>query len=188
MELYVTRHGQTDWNVQQKVQGKADISLNDKGRKQAKETAKKLKSEKIDLIICSPLKRAKETAQAINKGRNIPVIYDDKISERDFGEFEGKQKDQFDFQGFWSYKQNQHYEKAEDIRNFFKRVYSMLDEITDKYQGKRLLIVSHGGVSIPIECYFNGIPNQESLLNLAIGNCEVKRYYIEREQELEEER
>ena len=48
--------------------------------------------------------------------------------------------------------------------------------------------MSHAGVSIPIECYFNGIPDQESLLGLAIGNCEVKKYHIEKQLEHEEER
>ena len=85
MKIYVTRHGQTEWNVLKKVQGKADISLNEKGIEQAIQTKKELDNEKIDLIICSPLKRAKETAQIINENRNIPIIFDDRISERDFG-------------------------------------------------------------------------------------------------------
>lgn len=48
-----------------------------------------MKNEKIDLILCSPLKRAIQTAQIINKERNIRIIIDERISERDFGEFEG---------------------------------------------------------------------------------------------------
>ena len=59
---------------------------------QAKETGKVLESEKIDLIICSPLKRAKQTAEIINQNRNIPIIYDEDVIERDFGEFEGINK------------------------------------------------------------------------------------------------
>ena len=103
MKWYVIRHGQTDWNLENKVQGKADVSLNTKGVEQAEKTKEKLENEKIDLIICSTLARAKETAQMINKDRNIPIIYDDEISERDFGEFEGSKQDDFDFEGFWSY-------------------------------------------------------------------------------------
>lgn len=185
MKLYIVRHGQTDWNSQHKVQGKADISLNSKGIAQAEEIRKKLENELIDLIICSPLKRAKETAEVINRDRNIPIIYDEEISERDFGEFEGNNQKDFDFNGFWSYKQDQHYESAENIKDFFYRIYTRLDKIKNDYKSKRILLVTHGGVSIAIECYFNGIPNQDSLLDLAVGNCEFKNYNIEKENGVE---
>ena len=90
MEILLTRHGQTEWNLLKKVQGKADIELNEKGIQQAEETRDFLKNEKIDLILCSPLKRALQTAEIINQGRNIRMIIDERVSERDFGEFEGK--------------------------------------------------------------------------------------------------
>ncbi len=185
MEWYVIRHGQTDWNLENKVQGKADISLNTKGVEQAEKTKEKLENKKIDLIICSPLARAKETAQMINKDRNIPIIYDEQISERDFGEFEGAKQEDFDYEGFWSYKKNQHFQSAENIKEFFYRVYSKLDKIEDKYKDKNILFVTHGGVSIAMDCYVNGMPDQDSLLNLAIGNGEVKNYHIERKIEIE---
>lgn len=65
------------------------------------------------------MKRTKQTADIINKEKNVPIIIDDRISERDFGEFEGKPTTDFDFNGFWSYKQNEEYDKAENIRDFF---------------------------------------------------------------------
>lgn len=184
--LLITRHGQTEWNVEHKVQGKADISLNSKGIEQALETKQKLESQKIDLILCSPLKRVMETAKIINTDRNIPIIYDEKISERDFGEFEGTKQEDFDFKGFWSYTQNMRYERAENIRDFFNRIYSRLDEIKIEYKGKNILLVSHGGVSIPVNCYFNNIPNQDDLLSLVLGNCEIANYSFEKEKEDQE--
>lgn len=176
MEILLTRHGQTKWNVLGKVQGRADIELNEEGIKQAEETGKVLENENIDLIICSPLKRAKQTAQIINKNRNIPIIYDKDIIERDFGEFEGMNKTDFDFAGYWSYKQNYEYEKAENIKNFFERVYKFLDRIKVQYTDKKVLIVAHGGISIPVNCYFNGIPEDNNLLKLVLRNCEVAKY------------
>lgn len=176
MEILLTRHGQTEWNVLGKVQGKADIELNEKGIEQAEKTRKVLENEKIDLIICSPLKRAKQTADIINRDRDIPMIYDEEISERDFGEFEGVNKKEFDFEGYWSYKQNHQYEKAENIETFFARVYKFLDKIKEQYSNKRILIVAHGGISIPVYCYFNGIPKDDNLLKLVLGNCEVVKY------------
>ena len=176
MEILLTRHGQTEWNLLKKVQGKADIELNEKGIKQAEETRDSLKNEKIDLILCSPLKRAMQTAEIINQGRNIKVIIDERISERDFGEFEGMHSKDFDFKAFWSYRQNLKYDKAENIRDFFERVYEFLDSIKNEYAGKRILIVAHGGISIPVKCYFEGIPNAETLLSLCLENCEVAKY------------
>ena len=135
MEILLTRHGQTEWNVLRKVQGKVDIELNTTGIKQAEETAVKLKNTDIDIIISSPLKRAKQTADILNKEKNLPIIIDDRISERDFGEFEGIMSTMdFDFNAFWSYKQNN---KAENIRVFFSRVYGFLDDIKEKYKGKK---------------------------------------------------
>ena len=178
MAIYMTRHGQTDWNVQKRVQGKADIELNEKGIEQAQLTSKKFKDIEIDLIICSPLKRAKQTAEIINRVTKCRIIYEDGVSERDFGEFEGKNKENFDFNGYWSYKKNYKYEKAENIREFFDRIYRTLDEIIKKYKDKNILIVSHGGVSIPVNCYFNEIPEDDNLLERALHNCEIVKYNI----------
>ena len=81
MEILLTRHGQTEWNLLKKVQGKADIELNEKGIEQARKTRDYLKNEKIDLILCSPLKRAIQTAGIINQGRNIKTIIDERVIE-----------------------------------------------------------------------------------------------------------
>lgn len=178
MKLYIVRHGQTNWNIERKVQGRVDIPLNSTGIKQAEETRDKLKDDKIDLILCSPLKRAIETAKIINLNRNVPIIYDNKIIERDFGEFEGLKKESFDFLGVWSYKKNLHFEKVENIKEFFDRIYLRLDEIKSEYQDKNILIVTHGGVSIPVDCYFNGIPDDDNLLSRCLKNCEVKSYNV----------
>lgn len=179
MKLLITRHGQTDWNVQKKVMGRCDEPLNKKGFEQAIETRNKLLNEKIDLIICSPLKRAKQTADVINV-KNIPVIYDDRLIERDFGEFEGLETKDFDFHGFWDYYKNNNYKSAENIQAFFKRVYNFLDDIIEKYHDKNILIVAHGGISIPIACYFSKNIPEGSLIDagLVLENCQAVSYNI----------
>lgn len=95
MRLLLTRHGQTDWNVKGKIQGLTDIELNETGIKQAEDTREKLLNENIDVIISSPLKRARKTAEIIAKGRNIPLLIDPRITERCFGKFEGKTAQEF---------------------------------------------------------------------------------------------
>ena len=103
-------------------------------------------------------------------------VLDERISERDFGEMEGMSKDDFDFQAFWNYEKNVTYEKAENIRVFFNRIFLFLDEIKKKYKNKNILLVTHGGVSIAINCYFNGVPQNGACLQLCIKNCEVKSF------------
>ena len=73
MKIYVVRHGQTDWNVAGKCQGRTDIELNNTGIEQAKNTKEQLKNYNIDLIICSPLKRAIKTAEIL-KGIYIALM------------------------------------------------------------------------------------------------------------------
>ena len=176
--IYITRHGQTDWNVQKKVMGRYDEPLNQTGLEQAEETKNNLLNTQLDIIICSPLKRAKQTAEIINTGRNIPVIYDERIIEREFGEFQGKHTQDFDFRGFWDYNRNEHYQCAENIQDFFKRVYAFLDDIVKRYHGKNVLIVAHGGVSIPVNCFFSNRIPDGSLLDagIALENCQVASY------------
>lgn len=176
MKIFVTRHGQTEWNVLKKVMGRKDLLLSKTGEEQARKTRDSIKDLGIDLIISSPLIRTKQTAMIINELKNKPIIYSEEIIERDFGEFEGLNTEEFNFKSYWSYKDNNIYEKAENITDFFNRVYKFLDELKDKYPDKNILIVTHGGVSIPINCYFNGIPEDDNLLSLVLGNCEVIEY------------
>ena len=134
------------------------------------------------LIICSPLKRARQTAETINRDRNIPIIYDERIIERDFGEFEGMETKNFDFHGYWNYYKNMQFESAENIQFFFKRVYEFLEDISKKYEDKNVLLVAHGGISIPVACFFNGNIPEGSLVDagLVLGNCQVRSYDVKR--------
>ena len=175
MKIYVTRHGQTDWNVQGKTQGRTDIELNEVGIKQAKQTKEELKKVDIDLIICSPLKRAKQTAEIINEGRNIQIIFDNQIIERNFGEFEGKK---IKFDEFWDYNAHPRYQRAETIQEIISRISNFLDKIKKEYKDKNVLLVTHGGVSIAINCYFKGIPEDGKLINYCLHNCEVQEFEI----------
>lgn len=89
MKLYLIRHGETDWNKERKLQGKSDIALNAFGRTLARKTAKHLSNLSFDLAITSPLKRAKETAEILLEGREIPLLEDERLAEMGFGCLEG---------------------------------------------------------------------------------------------------
>ena len=180
MSLLITRHGQTDWNLRRKVQGKSNIGLNEVGIEQAEKLAKKLANEPIDLIICSPLLRARQTAEIINKNRNIPIIYDNRISEIDYGEFEGMELADFNLSAFWNYYNNNKYLRAENIKEFFKRVYDFIDKQKKKKKEKNILLVAHGGISIAVNCYFNGVPADGVVLKMGLHNCEYTKYEFQR--------
>ena len=182
MKILVTRHGETDWNAQKKIMGSIDIPLNEKGLKQAEETKEKLANEKIDLIICSTLRRARETAAIINKGRFAPILYDERLVERGMGEFEERPFRELDESYFSYYYMNKQYKRAENIQDFFKRIYRFLDDIIEKCGDINILLVTHGGVSIPIACYFNNnIPDGNlAEAGLALNNCEVVAYEVDK--------
>lgn len=175
MKLYIVRHGQTDGNVNKIMLGTSDIDLNNKGVEQALVTRDNLKDIKFDLIICSPLTRTKQTMEIININNN-PVIFDERIMERNCGEFTGKSFDSLDRDLFWNYNDTTVYETAESIQHIFNRVYNFLDEIKEKYSDKSILLVTHEGITKVINCYFNGIPKDGNLQNLGLKNCEVKIY------------
>lgn len=89
MKIYIIRHGQTMWNKEHLLQGRSDIALNENGRELAKRTGEGMKDIPFDIVFTSPLKRAKETAQLVLGGRDVPVEEDDRIAEISFGKYEG---------------------------------------------------------------------------------------------------
>ena len=180
MEIYVVRHGQTDYNVKKVFQGHIDIPLNETGEKQAQETASKFRNIDVDMILVSPLQRALQTAKPISKITEVPITIEDRIIERSFGNMEGHQnREDWNIKMMLDYEKNYDIENIEPIQSLFKRVYDFLDEITEKYKDKKVVLVTHGAVSQPIECYFNGMPEVvdfEHLEKLTLKNCEVRKY------------
>ena len=87
--LYIMRHGRTDWNDLRKLQGRTDIPLNDAGREMAEAARKEYADVHFDICFCSPLIRARETAEIVLRDRNIPIVPDDRLKEMSFGECEG---------------------------------------------------------------------------------------------------
>ena len=87
--LYIMRHGKTDWNKKGRLQGRTDIPLNDEGRAMAEKSRDQIKDIHLDICYSSPLVRAKETAEIVLRGREIPIITDDRLMEMFFGDYEG---------------------------------------------------------------------------------------------------
>ena len=174
MKLYVIRHGQTDWNVAGKCQGMTDIELNSTGIKQAEQARNEITNYKIDLIICSPLKRARKTAEIINEVTNCKIISDERIIERCVGKIEGTTKEEWnsiigdDVDIVNNYNLNYDKQDIEPIQTVCKRVWDLLD--------KNVLLVTHGGTCRAINAYFNGIGEDGHVESAKIKNCEIREY------------
>lgn len=174
MNIYVVRHGQTDWNIQGILQGSTDIELNSTGIEQAKQTAELLKDINFSTICSSPLKRTIDTAKAINKYHNLDIITDNRIIERGFGNFEGTKNVLSDISDYLDYELNLNTNNVESIQTLFKRVNEFLFDIYNRYKDtdSNILIVTHGGVSVAITAILNNTTN--NLASLGIKNCEFK--------------
>ena len=89
MKLILVRHGQTLWNREKRAQGVSDIELSNRGMAQADSLARSLQDERIDTIVSSPLKRALQTAAAINRFHDLPIEPEEDLMELNMGDFEG---------------------------------------------------------------------------------------------------
>lgn len=174
MKIYIVRHGQVPHNAL-KQYNTTDEDLTDLGIKQAEELRDKIKDMKFDIIICSPLNRAKHTAEIININNN-KIIYDDRIRERSCGDLSGKPLEVTNREEYWNYNTTIKYGTSENIKLFFDRVYNFLDELKTK-DYERVLIVAHSGVSKAFNAYFEGIKDGK-FLNRGLKNCEIKEYEL----------
>jgi broad specificity phosphatase PhoE len=138
--LGLLRHGQTDWNIDLRLQGSSDIPLNDTGREQALTAGKFLDSESWDLILSSPLSRARDTAEIVAAELGKKVIILPELIERSFGVAEG-----LDHTAWRKlYESGQEIEGLESLDDLRARTHLLLTLIAENYSGKRVLAVSHG--------------------------------------------
>lgn len=172
--IYFIRHGQTDWNVRELMQGQTDIPLNDTGRYQAQQMAQSLQGITFDKVFCSPLCRAIETCKAVVDQSQIVV--DHRLAERCFGEFEGESIYVMRARQFWNANANQTFERAESLFQVIDRVYEFLDEITHKYPRQNVLVVAHGGIGMVVQSYFLGKPADGDYLKYLVANCQVLKF------------
>lgn len=139
--ICLVRHGETEWNAQGIIQGQMDIPLNARGIQQAEECAVHLREEKYDVLITSPLRRAKQTAEIINRNWHIPLVEMDDFLERYFGEAQGMTKEER-----LSKYPDKNYPNLESRDSVKSRVMTGLHKITQNYPDKYVLLVAHGAV------------------------------------------
>ena len=169
MRLIFVRHGQTDFNKNKLPQGQEiDASLNDTGIKQAEEAAKSLPSD-IDFIIASPLKRAAQTAEILNKVLNKRIEFSDDIKELRYGNLAGKpwsqiaeilnDKDVKEKDDNITFDYSKH--GGDSAESFKARVARFAKEMQNKYPDKTILVAAHGGVIDAMHILF---PQKEKVI------------------------
>lgn len=180
MNLYLTRHGETDWNLASRIQGKTDIPLNERGRQQAAELSCALKEKEIrfDKIYTSRLLRAKETAEIVAESLQLPLSELDGIEEMDLGEWEGytwKQvKESFD-EEYRIWHDNRRYRKTpggESYEELLERILPALGKVAEE-EGGNALIVTHSAVIMTLLSYLHEKPFEDMAKNFKTKNAEL---------------
>lgn len=174
--VYFVRHGETLWNVENRICGRTDIPLTETGRAQAEETGRKILEEgiKADELVHSPLIRAAETARIISEITGIPMRMDERLIEQNFGKWEGSARDG---SGFLKSKEcfaisN---DGGESTLRLAQRIYNLLDEVREQSEEKTVILVAHNGIVRMVESYFRDMSNTE-YARFGVRNCAVVRY------------
>ncbi|MGN0364068.1 MAG: histidine phosphatase family protein [Bilifractor sp.] len=178
-KFYFVRHGQTVWNVENKICGATDSPLTELGHAQARETGRVLKQKmdtgeiSIDKILTSPLSRAYDTAKEIAEMTGVPMEAEPRLIEQNFGKWEGTARNGKDFA---IAKQNfcDSFQGGESMMRMAQRIYNLLDDLKQEPETTYLL-VAHNGISRIIESYFRDMTNEE-FAAFGIRNAEVREY------------
>ena len=167
--IYILRHGKTEWNKRRKLQGRTDIPLCDEGRVMAREAAEEYAGVHFDVCYSSPLVRARETAQIILQGRDVPIIIDDRLMEMGFGIYEGIERsfEQPDCPINILFNDPENYkapaDAGESLDELFARTRSFIDEVITPLRkaGKDVLIVGHGALNSCMLTQAKGLPRKD---------------------------
>jgi len=173
--FYFTRHGQTVWNVENKICGATDSPLTEMGREQARALGTDIRTRqlKIDEILYSPLSRAADTARIISEVTGIPVRMEPRLTEQNFGKWESTPRNGVDFQRD---KRNfaTNYGGGESMLRLCQRIYNLLDDIRQE-PDRVYLLVAHNGIARAVQSYFHDMTNEE-FAAFGIKNCEIRKY------------
>ena len=152
MRIYITRHGETEWNIEGKMQGWQNSNLTEKGIENAKKLSERLKDIEFDCIYCSPLGRALDTANYIRGSKNTEIVVKDSLKEMGFGCWEGV--DHLEVEklyptqkyNFWNKPHLYEPVDGESYEELISRVGALFEEIAGDTRCTNTLIVTHAAV------------------------------------------
>ena len=167
-KFYIVWHGQTDYNKSHRIQGKLDVPLNGVGKEQARKIADDLAGINFDAIYYSSLTRAKQTANEIYKNhKNAKYIEAPEIVERNFGDYEEEfVADKPACFELWNRDRELELVKnGETMDDMKRRIFPFLDKLAFEHKDETICLVCHGGTSLIIREYFEGMPESGNLLD-----------------------
>ena len=182
MKLCIARHGQTDWNLEERAQGRTDMPLNETGISQAEELRDKIANMEFDICYASPLKRAAKTAEIVVNGK-CPIVYNDLLVERCFGDFEGESREKWakTFRNIMGYDRKINYSEhnIEPIKEVLKRSRKFLELVkSENSDTARVLVVAHGELLKTLHFNIVGYNDETDFLSFHLENGELKEYEI----------
>ncbi len=160
----LVRHGQTDWNLEGRLQGQSDVPLNQTGRTEARSLAEKLSGTPFKAIFSSDLARAWETAEIIAGALGVPITAERRLREINQGEWEGQLAEDIraSHDEYWEHRNvdAEHFRPpgGESVTEVAERVQAAMNQIASQYPTGEILIVSHGLALATIICREKGIP------------------------------
>jgi probable phosphoglycerate mutase len=175
--IVVIRHGETEWNVESRIQGQRDSALTAVGLEQARSLAQRLAAEEFDVLISSDLGRALDTARCVSAACAHEVVPDARLRERNFGVGEGLTYDEVGraypdaFSRLRSIDPDYRIPGGESRRAFHDRVTGAFESIAREHAGKAIVVVTHGGVLATLYRHVHGIgiaaPHRVPITNAA---------------------
>ena len=173
--IYFTRHGETVWNVENKICGMTDSPLTARGQQQARQLGELVRDSglHIDEILYSPLSRAADTAKAIAAATGLPARCEPRLREQCFGKYEGTPRDGAEFRISKTHFADR-YSGGESMLQLAQRIYDLLDELRAD-ESKTYLLVAHNGIARVVHSYFYDMTNEEYAA-FGIKNCEIRRF------------
>jgi len=174
------RHGETDWNVDGRIQGQLDIPLNPTGQWQAHRLALAVADEGIHAVYSSDLLRAHETAQSVARGAGRTIVTDTGLRERGFGVFEGLSyaeiRDRWPDQAERWRQRDPDFgaEGGETLREFAARGVAAVARLASQHPGQTIAVVSHGGV---MDCLYRAAARValDAPRSWQLGNAAINR-------------
>lgn len=163
-KMILVRHCQAQGNLERFFQGRIDTDITPLGEKQIEQTALLLKDEPIDIFYCSSKKRARKTAEGINRLHNKELVIDDGIVEINAGKWEGvplSQVEKIYPEQFYNWKNNPaafHAPEGESMKDVYDRVSTAIMNIVRNNAGKTICVVSHGCAIMNMMCFLHGLP------------------------------
>jgi broad specificity phosphatase PhoE len=166
LTLYLTRHGETKWNVEKRMQGWQDSPLTEKGRQDAIRLGKRLEEVDLTAIYASTSGRTFETAQLIRGERLIPIYTEEQLREIYLGDWEGKtheeikEMDPIAFDHFWNHPHLYAPRRGERFIDVQNRAFAAIERIVERHSEGNILIVTHGVVLKTVIARFKNTPLQ----------------------------